>query len=77
MWTFWNQGCNKMIILFFWVPENLDQVPGTSENLLGKTWGGRGGGRLVESEGQTGLDTDQQVPALGANLKAAGEATSI
>ena len=39
--------------------------------------GGRGGGRQVETEGQTGLDTDQQVPALGGNLKAAGEATSI
>ena len=26
--------------------------------------GGRGGGRQVETEGQTGLDTDQQVPAL-------------
>ena len=37
--------------------------------------GGRGGGRQVETEGQTGLDTDQQVPAR--NLKAAGEATSI
>ena len=39
--------------------------------------GERGGGRQVETEGQTSLDTDQQVPALGGNLKAAGEATSI
>ena len=36
-----------------------------------------GGGRQVETEGQTGLDTYQQGPALGGNLKAAGEATSI
>ena len=34
------------------------------------------GGRQVETEGQTGSDTDQQVPALGGNLKATGEATS-
>ena len=39
--------------------------------------GGREGGRQVETEGQTGLDTYQQGPALGGNLKAAGEATSI
>ena len=39
--------------------------------------GGSGGGRQVETEGQTGLDTYQQGPALGGNLKAAGEATSI
>ena len=38
--------------------------------------GREGRGRRVETEGQTGLDTDQQVPALGGNLKATGEATS-